>query len=316
MFAPLIATLVLSLGIGTAVAADRSKPGDTLFPVDRALEHLRLTLSLTDDARVRQLERIAVERERESTEVEAEHVAKPEDRLTTEQAKGAALEGALKATDDLRTELKTKGKEPEAEKIQRVTSRLNDLKTRHQDRVKAFENGLTEAEATVTASGATVTIEFNNAKSRFTLTASDEASIVRTIAERTGVSEAAVRAVLKIEREQDEDENEDESVNANSANTNRDDGDEDEDRDDIRNTNAGTNGNLNANTNSGRNETQSWEIEVRVKNGQAKIKAKQGATRLEWSLSTTVQATILADVVAKTGLTTATVQSTWDYESE
>jgi len=47
--APIIAALVLVLGFGgTAIAAENARPGDLLFPIDQAVEDVRLALATSD----------------------------------------------------------------------------------------------------------------------------------------------------------------------------------------------------------------------------------------------------------------------------
>lgn len=69
MFTSLIVALVLALGVGgTVVTADNAGPGDALFGVDQAIEHLRIRLAGEEkknelrirfaDERVKELERI------------------------------------------------------------------------------------------------------------------------------------------------------------------------------------------------------------------------------------------------------------------
>lgn len=52
--APIITALVLVLGLGgTTAAAENARPGDFLFPVDQAIEEVRLALATSDEAEAR-----------------------------------------------------------------------------------------------------------------------------------------------------------------------------------------------------------------------------------------------------------------------
>ncbi len=52
--APIIAAIVLMLGVGgTAVASESARPGDLLFPIDQAIEDVRLALATSDEAEAR-----------------------------------------------------------------------------------------------------------------------------------------------------------------------------------------------------------------------------------------------------------------------
>ncbi len=52
--APIIAAIVLMLGVGgTAAASESARPGDLLFPIDQAIEDVRLALATSDEAEAR-----------------------------------------------------------------------------------------------------------------------------------------------------------------------------------------------------------------------------------------------------------------------
>lgn len=56
---------MLVIGVGGAIAADRSVPGDPLFGLDRALERLQMKMAVREEARAHLATLIATERERE-----------------------------------------------------------------------------------------------------------------------------------------------------------------------------------------------------------------------------------------------------------
>lgn len=72
--------LVLLLGVGTTVAADKSIPGDALYPVDRAVEKAILAITFNPDARMRLLLSQADERVHELSVVRVIMEGMPEDR--------------------------------------------------------------------------------------------------------------------------------------------------------------------------------------------------------------------------------------------
>ena len=52
--APIIAVIALMLGVGgTAAASESARPGDLLFPIDQAIEDVRLALATSDEAEAR-----------------------------------------------------------------------------------------------------------------------------------------------------------------------------------------------------------------------------------------------------------------------
>ncbi len=316
MFVPvIIATLVIALGVGTAVASERAKPGDTLFGVDQALDQIKLTFALSDTAKARTANAIAAEREQELQELEQEHktdaVAKAEDEA------GKALSNAVDTIARVRSKLESKDNPGKAEEsLAKVEDKLRDLRERHQERFADLLQGLSEAEVKFVGGKAIVKAEFNDTKLRYELNTTDLETVVRSIAEKTGVAADAVRSVLTVEREKAKS-----TVNTSAnLNTNKDDEDDDEDEDDNVNTpasNANTNtpaSNVNSPTNV--NVTARWEIEVKVENGTAEIKAKRSGDEQQWTLTTTSQAEILASIAARTGLTTVEIQSIWKYEVE
>lgn len=62
MAAFLVALLIVLGGGGTALASDSARPGDLLFPLDRAIEGARLSLSTTDAARSEYVKQLSEER--------------------------------------------------------------------------------------------------------------------------------------------------------------------------------------------------------------------------------------------------------------
>jgi hypothetical protein len=70
----LVAVLTIAGAGGTAVASESARPGDILFPIDRAIEDARLALVLSDDARTTLARSFADERLTEFRDIVAEEV--------------------------------------------------------------------------------------------------------------------------------------------------------------------------------------------------------------------------------------------------
>lgn len=326
MIPALVVILVLVLGTGTAVAADRAKPGDRLFGLDRAIEWTRLKLAVSGEAKAQIAAAIADERQREADLLAQK--GRDEARREAEQQSDAALEQAQLTVAQVRAKLETKKNAKAVEALKKVEDKLSDLRARRADDDDGDDDaGLTEAEVKLFGAYALIKFEQNDEKSSYRMETTDRNAILSDIAKRTGLSTAALKALVKFETE-DGDDNEDKendraNVNRNgNANQNE---NENRNRNTTQNTNT-TNRNRNDdddNENENVNripnppEIDQWKIEVRVGNGRAEIKTEfAGQNHQEWTLQTTDRAVILAEITARTGLTPAEVETMWDYEVE
>lgn len=70
----ILLTLVLGSGGATAFASDAAKPGDVLFPLDRALENIRLSLAASTSTRVALTQKFTAERMQELRDIINEEV--------------------------------------------------------------------------------------------------------------------------------------------------------------------------------------------------------------------------------------------------
>jgi hypothetical protein len=126
MFASIIVTLVLALGIGgTVVTADNASPGDTLFGVDRAVENLRLRLASNEkknelrirfaDERVREVEKISRKEESSEADVSLRLSIRDKENVTL------GVNVALDLLDDISDSLN----EEETAKMELIAEKLN-----------------------------------------------------------------------------------------------------------------------------------------------------------------------------------------------
>ena len=77
-------TLIFGMTMGTAFAADGAKPGDVLFPLDRAMENAHLSL-VPDDKKDELKVKFALERVDEVKEIFSEITPKTKTSLKTEE---------------------------------------------------------------------------------------------------------------------------------------------------------------------------------------------------------------------------------------
>ncbi len=323
MIPVIIAIVVLVTGVGTAVASDSAKPGDWLFPVDRAVESARLTLTLRDTDRAKLSAKIAEEREQERLELKAENQTNQAEEA--DEHTNRALDNAIETVDGVLAKQIEKGNDGAVQALTNVSLKLRAIQDRHE----AEDAGLTEAEAKIINGRTKIELEFNDQHMTYWIDATDEASIIASIKTKTNVTEEQIKAVLKIESEDNPDENENENDNSNSTppgnnNVNQGESDDEEDSDD---TNSNANGSLNANRsnneesdddseNNNGHQTARWQIEVRVENSQATVETRSGSVEQTWVIGSADRDSILADIATRTGLTVAEIESIWSYEAE
>lgn len=335
MIIVIVAAVFLTAGIGTTVTANSAKPGDTLYPVDRAIESIRLKIAMTDEARARLVTEFAAERQDELKGLEQK--SGQDDRIAeAQQFADDAFAQALGTVDEIRGKIDEDGSASDRTRdaLGKIEDRLAEVQKKHRELIDDTLKDLGEVDVKISGTSSMVKTEIADVKSEFTLATTDLATIIREVASRLGISESAVRAVIHIERKTSTRRNP--SANTNrSINVNRseDDDDRNEDRntddreDDDRdenekiNENKTRNANRNQNTNSSNSnvnsgKSESWKIEVRVRDGKAEIKTEHGRDKQEWSVLSNDQATILVSVRERTGLTDVLITGVWEYEND
>jgi len=346
-FRPMIVTaiiaIVLAAGVGTTAVADAAKPGDFLFGWDQASERLRGALTFSESAKATYQSRVAEERLRERLELEAENSEFAEE--ARERAE-RALEQALETVGRVRLKLEAKNNGEGAAALERVELRLRSMHAGGD----ASDDEFGEIKAEIEGARTKIKVEVGLNRWEFSIDGTTVDEIVAAIVSRTGLAEADVRAVLRIERSDDDDVNgntnssddknddadddsdndgsddsDDSSDNADDSdddsNSNRSqDDDSDDDSDDDRPANTNQNRNSNTNSNDDSDDDVSGQVEIRVEvnleDAKTEIRTKVNGQEQEWELATTSQAQILASISAKTGLTNSQITSVWDYEVE
>ena len=84
---PLIIALIIATGTGTAVSANLSKPGDTLYGLDQFMENIQENMPMSQSNRVNFLSRLNKERAKELADLQAINIE------TLNQEDQARLEG-------------------------------------------------------------------------------------------------------------------------------------------------------------------------------------------------------------------------------
>ncbi|MBI4415024.1 MAG: hypothetical protein HY566_02175 [Candidatus Kerfeldbacteria bacterium] len=343
MIITIIAVVLLTGSIGTAVAANGARPGDVLYPVDRAIESVRLKVAPAGEARARLITEFAAERQDELKSLEQK--SGREDRVAkAQQLADDALAQALGTVDEVRDKMGEDGlaSDRARDALGKIEDRLAEVQKKHREQIDDALKGLGKVEVKISATSSRVKTEFAGVKSEFTLPITDLTVIIREIASRLDISESAVRAVIHVERERstrrnpsantnspinvnrsedDDDRNANENKNVNRPrNKNRDIDDRDEE-DENRNENENRNASRNQNTNSSNSnvnsvESESWKIEVRVRDGKAEIKTEHGRDKQEWSVLANDQTAILSSIGQRTGLTTVFITGVWEYKND
>ncbi|USN54029.1 MAG: hypothetical protein H6760_02560 [Candidatus Nomurabacteria bacterium] len=314
----LIAIVLLGSGTGTVLAANNAKPGDWLFGIDQAVEQVRLNLATSAEARLRIQAEIAAERAKELAELEQEQ----KEQLARDAADhvNSALQNAQQTVAEVRDELEAKENEHAAATLSNVEVKLREI----EDAQNSHSLQRIEIEVHVAGAQAFVQAEVANQHSEFTLTTTDREEIIKAVTDRLGLSEAQVRAAIKIEYD---------GVDLQNANSSDDHSDTNDDHgNDNKNTHVdATNsheGNVNDDTNShnsnsnsndsedhGDEEEAQWEIEVRVREDGTEIKARRGDTqRYEWTSANTSTSSLAQEIATRTGLSASQVQALWDFE--
>src|SRR3989344_7804678 len=145
---PLIIGAMLFVGVGGTVAADSSVPGDFLFPVDRAVENMRLAFSGNANAKAELKAKFSRERLQEVKKIVAKEKAardenrdKPERQATSTKAQGRVEVGVSTAIDFLNKaslDVKASGNAEASAEIDNVVDELEAMV--NDAEVKAFIN--------------------------------------------------------------------------------------------------------------------------------------------------------------------------------
>lgn len=321
MIAAAIASIIIALGLGTTTVANAARPGDLLYGWDTATERLRLALTLSQEGKATYEAQRAEERLQEQLDLEAknsDHAAEAAVHA------GVALDQAILSVGAARLKLEDRsGKGFEA--LTKVEARLRELRDRHE----ADESQL-QVEAETESGKTKVHVEFDQNRWEWTTTVTEREALIAEIATRTGLLADDIRAVLKLEisGSDENDDQDDDSVNNNrnrntntttnsSTNRNTNAGNDDSE-DDSRGANSNTNRattNVNANDDDSEDEdAQAIRVRVHLEDGTTEIRATVNGREQEWELNTVTEATIIASIAAKTGLSSAVITSTWDFE--
>ncbi len=102
----LIAVLILG-GSGTTYAANAARPGDTLFPLERALENTQLRLALSDDSRNVLRTKLADERISELREILSEAARTQNSASSTTEASSTQEQQLISITRSYRSQQAT-----------------------------------------------------------------------------------------------------------------------------------------------------------------------------------------------------------------
>ncbi len=102
VFALALIVILLVSGGATMVTAEAARPGDTLFPLDQAIEHVRIRLAQNDDARGRLASAFADERlgELRSIVDERRGSASSSDAVRSDERVGAAVGALMRVMDE------------------------------------------------------------------------------------------------------------------------------------------------------------------------------------------------------------------------
>lgn len=280
MIPALIAIVLIISTAGTAVAADRAKPGDRLYSIDRGLEVAKFAVVFGDDAKTKYLQELAEERGREFGELETEG-----DAAHAEEAQRHALD----ALERVRIRLENNQASDRAR--EEIEDRIDQLRDRFDlEDEPGNPTGLTEAEATVHGQTTTVQYEFNDRKSTITLQTTDVDQIVTSLADLLNIDEAAVRAVLRVE------------ITGDNSGRGSDDQDE--------------NANGNVNDDNEDNQAGLTEAEAKIQGGTTVVKLEFNDQKSVLTLQTTDVNAIVQAIASNLGIDEATVRAVLKIEYE
>ncbi len=355
MTALLIALMFTVGASGTVLASDNARPGDLLFPIERAREQTQLLLA--DDAREAELRtQFTAERLVELREIiNEERISSSDDTSTStsvdsegEVRIGSAVQVLLDYLESVE-DVDDRGKflnelivEIDAIKVAGRpgddSSSFDDSRLRvEDDRIEVREDGYRiriesdgeirikedddsrdddnssddtsddsrssnsssssfQAEADVFFDTTIVEVEINDKKTIFETSADTRDEVIDEIVSRYGIARMTVSAVLDFEIE--------------DRASRVDDGDEKEAED-----NSGDNSDDDDRSDDSDNRTGIKKFEVRVKDGETEVRIEYGNDKkLEYETGITSQSAIVADVSARTGLSTTELLAALDLE--
>lgn len=317
----IIASFLVAFVLGTTTVANAAKPGDFLFGWDTTTEHVRHALTIGQQAKVEYEAKVAEERIAERLELEAEHSEHAEDaaRLSDD-----AVKNALSTITRLRSE--GKGND---DVLGEVESRLRSLEANddHAGRLEVkveTENGI-----------AKVRVEFERNRWEWNTTTTETEALLKEMASKTGLSIELLRlgyanngdrVNLNANGNANGNVNGTKNTNVSNRNTNTSNRNGNVNRsneveNEVENHNSNSNSNVNApkNTNSvddSADDVASIRVVIDSDKGIAKVTIEEQGVETEWSVASTVQSVVLADIIAKTGMTSAQITTMWSYTTK
>lgn len=332
----IVLLLVFSFSLGAVALADR--PPKRLQRLIQKLERAEQRQTLREISRARLVASLGRKIGREAERLSSRRPITSSHSLHQDIERALAV--AMTTLQRVQGQLTGESREAAASRLTAVLQQLTSVQERHRLRVAARDQGLTFAKVEIGLTRSLITLLFQEARIRWLVPTTDLDSIVRAIADRTRVPPAAVRLILRVEREDEDEEafelpnrngnvNENRNLNLNqnlnaplnrnqnlngNQNLNR---NVNTNRNDNENRNENLNENVNARTDSsGPGPTDGWEIEVRVRDGIAAIRARTVDQELIWRLATTDENLILQDISRRTGLTIEQILSFWRFRVE
>lgn len=372
---PFIIALMLLVGAGGTVAAsEAARPGDLLFPIERATERARLAIASDDrkeslratyaDKRLEELRsiigdvnenddtddtKVAVSAEGEvrisnainalvdvleeiETDAERERIfAALMEKVATIEVKNRGTiqvqsdednNARLKIKDDrielrdgaYRLRLNGNGeviirdnddddRDDDSNSDDRDDDRRDDDDSRDDD--DDTRTGIDEIEVEVEGGVAKIELDYNNDDDEtYTIPFTTEAAVVTNIATRTGLTEAAVAAIMEFEMD-DRDDNTDSSDDNDDRD--RDDDDNNHNDDDSRDNDDNSDDRDTSNT------TDLKEIDVEIENGMAEVKVTyQNDRDEEFTVPFVSETALITTIGLRTGLSQTVINGALD----
>lgn len=312
MFAATLVSIIIALGLGVTAVANAAKPGDALFPWDQAAERVRLALTFGAEAKATYTAQVAEERVQEQLTLENEQSTHVDEASTLA---GTALDRAITTVGEVKDRIDDNpGKA--AQTLTKVETRLRELRDQHDER-----NTRLRIEAEMENGKTNIHVTFGRSKWEWRSTAVTTETIVAEIVAKTGLAEADVRNALVLKTGADDANDGPENGNVNrgteqnentNAKTNR-----NTNISDGRTTNNDSDNNRNGNTNNDAEDNRAETI-IRVRvdlvETQTEIRTVVSGRQQEWTVTGVDQTTIIASIVAHTGLTAAEITTAWDFE--
>ena len=135
--------LVVFISSGTLAFADNSAPGDKLFFLDKFQEKIILSLPLPSEKRADVQAKIVTERMNELTELKKlENQSSIKLRAVKESEESVTR--AIESVTTVKTELEKRGKSKQAEQLDSVLNRLDDLAGKQETEISEIKKKLKE----------------------------------------------------------------------------------------------------------------------------------------------------------------------------